>query len=118
MTRLTIVWPLLIIIAALFWMSQVLGLVPVAINDLLARTWPVLFVALGLMLLLGRRVRFGNLLSLVVCVVLIGGVVTTAYSQQAGKVRTDNQKPFVQAIEPTVTNVEIMLTTLATEVEI
>ncbi len=116
--RLSIVWPLLIIVAAAVWLVQAMAALPAAIGDLIVRAWPILLVLVGLMLLLGRRVRFGNLIAIVVSAALVGGVVTAAYSQQSGKVRTENQKAFNQAIDSAVTNVKIDLTTLITEVQI
>jgi hypothetical protein len=116
--RFSIVWPLLIIAAAVVWGMYLIGSLPVTLVDLIERSWPVLLVLVGLMLLLGRRVRFGNVISIVVCAVLVGGVLTTAYSQQASKFRTENRKPFNQPIDPGVTNVKIIANTLITEVEI
>jgi len=116
MTRLSLIWPLLILAAAVLWIAQTLGALPGAFTDLIGRAWPVLLVALGLMLLLGRRARYGNLLAVVVCAILTGGVVAAAYNQQAGKIRADNRKPFNQAIEASVTNVKISITTLGTEI--
>jgi hypothetical protein len=116
--RFSIVWPLLIIAAAVVWGMYLAGSLPVTLVDLLERSWPVLLVLVGLMLLLGRRVRFGNVIAIVVCAALVGGVLTTAYSQQAGKYRTENRKPFNQPIDSGVTNVRIVTSTLITEVEI
>ncbi len=118
MTRLSVVWPLLILAAAVLWIMQAVGALPAAFTDLIGRAWPVLLVALGLMMLLGRRVRYGNLLAIIVCALLTGGVVTAAYNQQAGKIRADNRKPFNQAIDPGVTNVKIAITTLGTEIAV
>jgi Putative adhesin len=116
--RLSIVWPLLIVVAAVVWLMQAVGTLPAAIADLIGRGWPIILVLVGLMLLLGRRVRFGNVISIVVCALLVGGVVTAAYSQQSGKVRTENHKTLEQAIDPGMTNLKIDLTTLITDIEI
>ena len=116
--RLSIVWPLLIIVVAAVWLMQAAGTLPPAIADLIVRAWPIVLVLVGLMLLLGRLLRFGNVISIVLCAVLVGVVVTAAYSQQSGKVRTENHKSLNQAIDPTVTNVQIDLTMLVTEIEI
>jgi len=118
MTRLSIVWPLLIMAAAAIWIMQIVGTLPGAVTDLIGRAWPVLLVALGLMLLIGRRVRYGNLISIVICAILVGSVVTSAYSQQSGKIRSDNRKPFNQPIEAGTTDIKIMVTTLTTEIVI
>src|SRR5439155_4022713 len=84
--RLSLVWPLLIIAAAVVWLLYALGVLPASIGDLIGRAWPLVLVLVGLMLFLGRRVRFGNVLSIVLCAILVGAVVSTAYSQQSSKV--------------------------------
>jgi hypothetical protein len=116
--RLSIVWPLLIIVAAVVWGVYLLGGLQGTLLDLMERSWPALLVLAGLMLLLGRRVRLGNLLAIVLCVALVGGVMATAYSQQASKFRTDNRKPFSQPVDSGVTDVKIITNTLITEIEI
>jgi hypothetical protein len=114
--RLSVVWPLLVLAGAVVWLLHAAGTLPPAIADLIARAWPVALVLVGLMLLLSRRVRFGNLISIVVCAVLVGGVVTAAYSQQSTRVRTENSETLNQPVEASTTNLKIVLTTLITEV--
>ncbi len=116
--RFSVVWPLLIIVAAAVWLMQAAGQLPAAIADLIVRAWPVALVLVGLMLLLGRRVRFGNVISVVLCALLVGGVVTAAYSQQSTRVRTENRKALNQPVEAAITNLRIVLTTLITEIEL
>jgi hypothetical protein len=116
--RLSLIWPLLIIAVAALWMAQSLGVLPGPVIDLISRAWPILLVVVGLMLLLGRRVRFGNLASLILSTAIVGGVVFVAYRQQSTRVATDNHKTFTQAIDPQINTVNIVLTTLNTEIAI
>ncbi len=116
--RLSIVWPVLLIAVAAVWMLQAVGTLPAAAADLISRGWPIVLVLLGLMLLLGRRVRFGNFLSIVVCAVLVGGVVMAAYRQQTSKVRTENHKQFSQPVGSAITNVKIVVNLLIDDVEV
>lgn len=117
-SRISLIWPLLIIAAALLWIVQATGTLPPVVSDLVGRSWPVLLVVVGLMLLLGRRVRFGNTLSLVLSAVLVGGIVVAAYGQASGRVLTENHKPFTQVIDSSVSTIEIQLRTLTTNVQI
>src|SRR5579871_4640134 len=95
--RLSVIWPILILLAAAIWALQALGTLPTIASDLIGRGWPVLLVAAGVMLLIGRRVRFGNFIVVILSVALVGGLTAAAYSQQAGKVVADQHKPFEQA---------------------
>jgi hypothetical protein len=116
--RFSIVWPILIILVAIGWFMHIFGVLPAATTDIIGRSWPAILVALGLMLLLGRRVRYGNLAAFIVSIVLVGGMVSVAYSQQAGKLRTENQKVLNQPIEAQTTSLKIVVTTLTTLIEI
>ncbi|MEP7289884.1 MAG: hypothetical protein ABI947_29415 [Chloroflexota bacterium] len=116
--RLSIVWPLFVLALAALWLLQSLGLWPSALTDLVSRVWPGLLIAVGLMLLIGRRVRFGNLLALVLCTAVIGGIAVAGFNQQASRVRTDNRKVFTQVIEPQITTVNIVVNTLNTQLTV
>jgi len=116
--RMLVFWPFVIIAVAVLWMAYTLDVLPASITELLSRVWPILLVAIGLMLLLGRRMRFGNFLAFGLSVALTVGVVAVAYSQQGNQIRTDNQKPFTQAIDPQINTVNIVLNTLNTEIDI
>ncbi len=116
--RISVIWPLLIILVAVGWLAQAFGVLPGATLDLVGRAWPALLVALGLMLLLGRRVRFGNLLAIVVSVAVVGGMVSVAYSQQAGKLRTDYHKALNQPIDPQTTSIKIDVDALIADIEV
>jgi hypothetical protein len=117
-SRLNILWPLLIILVAIVWLMQALGTLPSVALDLVGRAWPVVLLAIGLTLLVGRRLRFANFLVVVVCVVLVGGVITTAYSQLSGRVNVENRTPFLQTVEPDITALKINMTTLLADIEI
>jgi hypothetical protein len=109
---------LLILAAGALWMLQALGVLPNVASDLIGRGWPILLVLFGLMLLLGRRVRYGNLISVVVCVLLAGGVAVAAYNQQSGRLRTENTKSLNQPIESGIQSVRLVINTLSTEIEV
>src|SRR5262249_15824024 len=89
--------------------------------DLAQRSWPVALIALGLFLLLSRRVRFGNMIALIVCGVLVGGLIVVAYNQQSTRLSSayqilDNEpKPH---LGPDVKSVNISSTSLTTQIEI
>jgi hypothetical protein len=117
-SRVSIVWPLLILAAGALWMLQALGALPNVASDLIGRGWPILLVLLGLMLLLGRRARYGNLIAVVVCVLLAGGVAVAAYNQQSSKLRTENTKSLNQPIESGIQSVKLLINTLSTEIEV
>lgn len=117
-SRISIVWPLLILAAGALWMLQALGTLPSVASDLIGRGWPILLVLLGLMLLLGRRARYGNLIAVVACALLVGGVAVTAYNQQSGKMRTENTKSLNQPIESGIQSIKLVINTLSTEIEV
>jgi len=113
-----LVWALLIIAAGGLWLLNLLGgLSPFAV-DLIQRGWPVLFVAVGLMLLIGRRIRFGNVLAILLSAAVVAGVTMVAYSQQGGKVRTENTVPIAYAVPPEVTRLRITINVLTTSITI
>ncbi len=116
--RVSIVWPLLVIALSILWALYVLGRLPGVLIDLIERGWPVVLVLAGLMLIMGRRIRFGNLVAILASVVLVAGIVTTAYSQQSGKERTENTIPFNNAVDPAVTSLKISINTLSTKLNI
>jgi len=114
--RISLIWPLFVISIAVFWFAQSLGILNGPAVDLVLRAWPVLLVFAGLVLLIGRRVRFGNVAALILCVALIGGIASAAFGQQSTRVRTDNRKTFAQAIDPQIETVKLVVNMLNTEV--
>lgn len=117
-SRTGLIWPAVIVTGAVFWLLHALGLLPGAALDLVSRGWPAVLVAVGLMLLFGRRVRFGNLLSIILAAGITGGVVAAAFGQQSDKFITENEKAFNQPIDPQISTLKIVLNTLNTEVTI
>jgi hypothetical protein len=113
-----LIWPFLILLGAALWFLNTLGALPPVFIDLLKRGWPILLVLFGLMILLGRRFRFGNLVAVSASILLIGGVVTVAYHQQSSKVREDYVEPVAYTLGPEVTSVQATLNLLQTTVEI
>jgi hypothetical protein len=111
-------WPLLVIAAALVWLLHTLDVLPPAILDLIGRGWPALLVGLGLFLLLGRRVRFGNLIAIGGTALLIGGVMVAAYNREGQQFRDDYREPVAAAIGPEVDTLRILIEVRSSEVDI
>jgi hypothetical protein len=116
--RMLVIWPFVIMAIAALWIAYALDVLPATVTELLSRLWPIFLVVFGLMLLLGRRLRFGNFLALGLSTALAVGVLVVAFSQQGNLIRTDNQKPFTQTIDPQINTVNIVLTTLNTQIDI
>src|SRR3954464_9284979 len=112
MRRLSFVWPTLIMVAAVLWILYSLSILTGPFVDLAVRAWPALLVAAGLILLIGRGVRFCNLLALILSAVLVGGVMSVALGRQTDQLVTENQKVFTQAVDPQIANVTFNVTTL------
>lgn len=113
-----LIWPLLLAGVAIVWLLGATGALPAVALDLIRRGWPALLVALGLLLLLGRRVRFGSALAVILSAGLAGGVMAYAYNQQRGQYREDYREPVDVAIGPEVTTIHADLSLLQTDVEI
>ena len=116
--RTSILWPLLILAIAALWAAQSLGVLPASAVELVSRAWPVALVTLGLLLLLGRRVRFGNIISIALSAVLVVGMMVAAVGRQGQRFSTDQQKPFAQVIDPQVTSVKIVVNMLNTQIDV
>ncbi|MCS6871831.1 MAG: hypothetical protein NZ571_10275 [Anaerolineae bacterium] len=112
--RLTV--PLLILLAAALWIAHLLGAIPPALTDLLSRTAPALLIALGLVLLLGRRARYGNLIALGVTLALISGVAALGFSREANLFREDYVETLDYTLPPNVTSVRLSAALRRTEV--
>lgn len=113
-----LIWPAAIIVLAILWMVYTVGGFSEAALDLIGRGWPVLLVALGLMLLIGRRLRFGNTLSLGIAAVLVIGVGLTAYSRESSRLRDDYRLPIAYTLGPEVLAIRLSADLLATTVEV
>jgi hypothetical protein len=107
----------LVFAAALSLLAYTLGLFPPGIADLYARAIPAVLVLLGLGVLLHGRVPLAAVVALVITSVLVGAIVSLAYTQRAEQVRTDTQQPIAQALDG-VTLLRVEVNTLTTDVEI
>lgn len=110
-----LLWPLLLVALGAAWLLVALDAVPEAMGDVLTRAWPALLVLLGLELLVGRRriTLAGralpmSLLALLVMLIALGGVVALAYREQGDSLRTDNVQVFDQALDATLSRVEVI----------
>lgn len=110
-----LLWPLLVVALGAAWLLVALDAVPEAVGDVLTRAWPALLVLLGLELLIGRRriTLAGralplNLLTLLVMLIALGGIVALAYREQGDSLRTDNVQVFDQALDATLSRVEVI----------
>jgi len=116
--RITWLWPLLLTSAALLWIAQTVGVLPLSLGDLIARGWPVVLIAFGLHGLIGgARIKFVNLLIVGICAAVTGGLIVTAYARQNGQFRQDYQATFAQKLDADAQSVTIDLTTLATQID-
>lgn len=117
--RLNVIWPILIVLVAGLWFFQALNALSPAIVDLMARALPALLVVVGLMLFLGRRVRYGNSLAFLVTIALLAGVITVAYAKQSSIPRQDYlAAPIAQLLEPTTLTLNMTITARLTEIEV
>lgn len=112
------VWGIAIIGAALIALLGALNAIPPVVTDLIRRGYPVLFIALGLMILLGRRMRFGNALAVGVSAALFVGVATIAYNRQSTQFREDYREPFSYALSVETLSLQADVRTWRTEIEI
>jgi hypothetical protein len=73
--RPSVFWPLVLVGAGVLLLLSNLGYVSWSSWNLLWRLWPVLLIALGVDVIIGRRSTAGALLNGLLMVVLVGGVV-------------------------------------------
>ncbi len=83
-------WPLIFIGAGVILLLANLGYLPWQSWNMLWRLWPLLLVALGIDLLIGRRSMLGAVLSALLILLLIAGVAVIALFAQ-------NIPPMVEA---------------------
>jgi hypothetical protein len=81
-----LVWPILVISAGILLLLNNLGLMEVDLWELLLRGWPLILIAIGIDLLVGRRSIWGS----IVAAVLILGVFVLGLGLYQGTIRTGN----------------------------
>lgn len=113
-----LLWGLVVLALAVFVLARSLGVIPEGMVDLIMRAAPVLLLLAGLSLLLRNRVRFGSLIALVLSLVVVAGVVSSAYSTRATQQSTDNTQPISQALGTNLTLLRLRIQTLATDVDL
>ncbi len=72
-------WPIVLIVSGILLLLSNLGYLPEPSWNLLWRLWPVILIALGLDVLIGRRSVAGAIISGVLIFVLIGGVILAVF---------------------------------------
>jgi hypothetical protein len=77
--RPSLFWPIVIIGAGVALLLSNLGYLPWASWNILWRLWPLLLVALGIDLLIGRRSVVGSIVSGVLILALVGGAFALAF---------------------------------------
>jgi hypothetical protein len=118
MRRSNWLWPLVLLLIAGLLIAVAAGAVPAPVLDLAGRAWPILLIILGFNMLVGRRVRFGNVFILMLSIALTAGVVVTAYSKQAAVLRTDYTQNVLQAVPADARALRVTVNTLLATVEI
>lgn len=78
----SVFWPIMLIGAGVVLLLATLGYLPELSWGVIWRLWPLLIVALGVDLLIGRRSVAGAIISAVLIIVLIGGIVSIAFFAQ------------------------------------
>jgi len=71
----SLVGPVILIGLGIIWLLNNLGILEWSVWEAILRLWPVLLVAAGLDLLIGRRSIWGSLLSLVLILAILAGVL-------------------------------------------
>lgn len=105
----SVFWPILFIGAGVILLLTNLGYMPPLSWGVLWRLWPLLIIALGIDLLIGRRSVVGAIVSAVLLLVLIGGIVLVAFfAQNIPAVSGWIQSPEFRHdhVESSLTNVE------------
>ncbi|PJF30619.1 MAG: hypothetical protein CUN51_07365 [Candidatus Thermofonsia Clade 1 bacterium] len=110
--------PLIVLFAAALWIAHLLSLIPPALADLLSRAAPALLIALGLALLLGRRVRYGNLIALGIALGLVSGVAAFSFSREASLFREDYIETLDYTLPPNVTSIRLSAELRRTEIAV
>ena len=102
----SVFWPIVLIGAGVVLILANLGYLPDLSWGVIWRLWPLLIIALGIDLLIGRRSVVGAIVSAVLLLVLIGGIVLVALFAQNIPIVSD----WVQQPEFHTKHVEYSLT--------
>jgi hypothetical protein len=89
-----------------------LGVFPPGLADLLGRAWPVLLLIVGLTLLLDsipRLRRWAPVVAVGLSVLVLIGVVATAYTTRANAERTENTVTFDHPVEESVQRLRVQI---------
>ncbi len=78
----SVFWPIVLIGAGIMLLLSSLGYVPWRSWGVIWRLWPLLIIALGIDVLIGRRSVAGAIVSAVLLLVLIGGIILAAFFAQ------------------------------------
>lgn len=81
----SLVLPILLILLGVLLLLDNLNIIAGIDWSTIWRLWPVLLIALGLEIILGRRVSFGTLVLLLVAVVVVGGIVWWSVIMSTGE---------------------------------
>jgi hypothetical protein len=79
----SLVGPIILIGLGLVFLFNNLGMVNWDVWDIIARFWPILLIAIGLDILIGRRSILGSLLAVVITLVVVGAGLWLITSQVA-----------------------------------
>ena len=88
------------------------------IDDIVIRSWPLVLVVIGLVLLLRERITAGSLIALVISGAMIAGIVTMSYSMRRNDARSDQRVEFGESIDGETALLVINVETLDTDVDI
>ncbi len=105
----SVFWPIIFIGAGVVLLLTTLGYLPDLSWGVIWRLWPLLIIALGVDLLIGRRSVIGAIVSAVLIIVLIGGMVLVALFAQNIPVVSDWIQPLefrTDHVETPLANVE------------
>ena len=105
--RSSLVGPVILIGLGVVFLLNNLGILNWSVWDLVIRLWPVLLVAAGLDILIGRRSTLGALSSLVLTVVLVAGALWL-YAGGMSIVPTGPGQEIIQSLDG-ATKAEIVL---------
>ncbi|GAB1420349.1 hypothetical protein MASR2M15_04420 [Anaerolineales bacterium] len=94
------------------------GLIPQGWMDLILRASPIIVLFLGLAILLKTRVRYGNIIALILSLIIVGGIATLAYNLRASRPSTDQSLPYTQIIPATVQDLRLNIDTLDTDIRV